>query len=413
MKDSMVHKIISFVVRHGWLAGDRAERARLESKAENKGFVPILVSLRMSENALHGNDTRQVSYDCYVLLSESTEEVNPMNGSFLVRRRATMTPSEFLSPSEYVITTPQPGIASSPQNMSIEKRAAHLLSGEHVPMRLLESILHTSDATPKWIPAKRSDTVQVLNFTPHDGGLELGCLKANMRGPAMWRACSIGMDALSSQVVGSRVGRAMLLDWKDGNFKLQPEPSLKFQARLPESDRYPAPEQPVFTIMGINEEGRPTISNEWRRKWSSDPVYGPEWCTELKKADEIATGTQLMAPSQNTAGDASQNAAGEEGNFPAEWEPQTLPLEAAHVCASDIQNLSIVIVGSGDDLKVYIKADEALVVKPSAQGLFRMGPAEWFKPPKSTRLLATGPGTEKCLHIFECNSDTALATWLL
>ena len=47
-------------------AGDRAERQRIESKAENKALIPVLCSLRMAEGGLHGNDTRQTSYDSYM-----------------------------------------------------------------------------------------------------------------------------------------------------------------------------------------------------------------------------------------------------------------------------------------------------------------------------------------------------------
>ena len=184
------------------LTGDREERARLELKAENKGFIPILVSLRMSEVSLHGNDSRQVCYDAYVLIPESGEDSNPFTSSFLLRRKATMKEADWMSPSDYVLTAAQPGAPSSPGNLSLEKQAAHLLAGESVPMALFQALLHTSDSSPKPILTKRSDAVAVFNFCPHDGGLELGCLKANNKGPSSWQVCSLGLD-LGSGLPGS------------------------------------------------------------------------------------------------------------------------------------------------------------------------------------------------------------------
>lgn len=64
---------------------DRAERQRLEAKAENKSLTPILCSLRMSDASLHGNDVRQTNYDSYVLLPETLIDKNIFANSFAVR----------------------------------------------------------------------------------------------------------------------------------------------------------------------------------------------------------------------------------------------------------------------------------------------------------------------------------------
>ncbi|CAJ1458176.1 unnamed protein product [Effrenium voratum] len=414
------------VVSKKRLTGDRAERARLELKAENKGFIPILVSLRMSEVSLHGNDSRQVCYDAYVLIPESGEDSNPFTSSFLLRRKATMKEADWMSPSDYVLTAAQPGAPSSPGNLSLEKRAAHLLAGESVPMALFQALLHTSDSSPKPILTKRSDAVAVFNFCPHDGGLELGCLKANNKGPSSWRVCSLGLDLLSAQACQGRVGKALLLDWKEASFKLQPEPSLKFQAKLPDAEakRFSDPPMPELTLMTVSTEGKAVVPSQIRKKWSSDPVYGPEWLAELRKCDELATGNvettaAAMAAASSGSGSAATTVVtaeetGAAGELPAEWEAQPASLldgRTTHTCATEIKGLNLVMdLGDGelDSLKVYLQAQESLTVKAKEKALFKMGAADWYKPPKSTRLLASD--NEKHLYVFELNSDTALAS---
>lgn len=98
----------------------------------------------MSEASLHGNDAKQVSYDVYVLIPEAAIDESMFSNSWLVRRRATVKEAQWLSPSEWVVPSIQPGSATSPTTMSIEKRAVHLLAGESVPQVLLESLLLTS-----------------------------------------------------------------------------------------------------------------------------------------------------------------------------------------------------------------------------------------------------------------------------
>ncbi|CAJ1379393.1 unnamed protein product [Effrenium voratum] len=383
------------------LTGDRAERARLELKAENKGFIPILVSLRMSEVSFHGNDSRQVCYDAYVLIPESGEDSNPFTSSFLLRRKATMKEADWMSPSDYVLTAAQPGAPSSPGNLSLEKRAAHLLAGESVPMALFQALLHTSDSSPKPILTKRSDAVAVFNFCPHDGGLELGCLKANNKGPSSWRVCSLGLDLLSAQACQGGV--------------------LQTAAGLPDAEakRFSDPPMPELTLMTVSTEGKAVVPSQIRKKWSSDPVYGPEWLAELRKCDELATGNvettaAAMAAASSGSGSAATTVVtaeetGAAGELPAEWEAQPASLldgRTTHTCATEIKGLNLVM-GLGD-LKVYLQAQESLTVKAKEKALFKMGAADWYKPPKSTRLLASD--NEKHLYVFELNSDTALAS---
>ncbi|CAJ1456696.1 unnamed protein product, partial [Effrenium voratum] len=359
------------------LTGDRAERARLELKAENKGFIPILVSLRMSEVSFHGNDSRQVCYDAYVLIPESGEDSNPFTSSFLLRRKATMKEADWMSPSDYVLTAAQPGAPSSPGNLSLEKRAAHLLAGESVPMALFQALLHTSDSSPKPILTKRSDAVAVFNFCPHVAG------------------------------------------WSWGGV-------LQTAAGLPDAEakRFSDPPMPELTLMTVSTEGKAVVPSQIRKKWSSDPVYGPEWLAELRKCDELATGNvettaAAMAAASSGSGSAATTVVtaeetGAAGELPAEWEAQPASLldgRTTHTCATEIKGLNLVMgLGDGelDSLKVYLQAQESLTVKAKEKALFKMGAADWYKPPKSTRLLASD--NEKHLYVFELNSDTALAS---
>lgn len=109
----------------------------------------------MSEASLHGNDTKQVSYDVYVMIPEAAMEESVFSSSWLVRRRATIKEAQWLSPSEWVVPNIQPGSATSPTAMSLEKRAIHLLAGESVPQVLLDSLLlssHLPGVMPKIYP---------------------------------------------------------------------------------------------------------------------------------------------------------------------------------------------------------------------------------------------------------------------
>ena len=220
-----------------WLSGDRAERARLEMRAENKGFVPVLTSLKMNEGPLHGNDSRQVCYDAYVLLPEAAGEDSLFASSYLVRRRATMRDAQWLPPSDYALqTTPQPGAPTTAANLSLEKRAMNLLAGEDVPAVLFDSLLHTSDGAPKPLLTKRSDVVILLNWTPYEGGPETACLRANLQGPSAWKCCSLTLDTESGKMCEARLARSLLLDWKTGNHQLMPKPQLVFEAELPQHE---------------------------------------------------------------------------------------------------------------------------------------------------------------------------------
>ena len=259
------------------IAGDRAKRQRIESKAENKALIPVLCSLQMAEGGLHGNDTRQTSYDSYVLLPEALNEKNIFANSFAVRRRATQQDADFLPMSEYLCNVTEPGRPTAPPNLSLEKRAAMLFGGESVPSAVIQALLHNQTLKP--IINGHNDVVVLHHFTPLDGGLELSVLRRNLAGPMQFRCCSIGLDAESAKLAQNKLVRCVLLDWKENTNKLLAPQAITFVAELPSHDqqRFSTPPLPSgFSIMSINPEtNKPEFTLTMRKKWSEDPVYGP------------------------------------------------------------------------------------------------------------------------------------------
>ena len=387
-------------------------------RAENKGFVPVLTSLKMNEGPLHGNDSRQVCYDAYVLLPEAAGEDSLFASSYLVRRRATMRDAQWLPPSDYALqTTPQPGAPTTAANLSLEKRAMNLLAGEDVPAVLFDSLLHTSDGAPKPLLTKRSDVVTLLNWTPYEGGPETACLRANLQGPSAWKCCSLTLDTESGKMCEARLARSLLLDWKTGNHQLMPKPQLVFEAELPqhEVEKFRGTEISGLTIMKMNG-ALPEIPAEVRRKWSSDPVYATEWIAELKKCDELLTSPEALRAGGSSEPVAAVAAAADDvaggGSLPDDWVPK--PKESlrniTHACTSDIENLSLHIVQSEGDGNptIYLEANEDMTV-PTNKPVFKVGASDWFKPPKSTRLLANE--AERSLYLFEVRSDLVKVAW--
>ena len=81
-----------------------------------------------------------------------------------------------------------------------------------------------------------------------------------------------------------------------------------------------------------------------------------------------------------------------------------------HTCTSDIENLSLHIVQSEGDENptIYLEANEDMTV-PTNKPVFKVGASDWFKPPKSTRLLANE--AERSLYLFEVRSDLVKVAW--
>lgn len=365
---------------------------------------------------MHGNDTRQTSYDSYVLLPEAMSENNIFSNSFAIRRRATLQDAEFLPISEYPCSVTEPGRPTNPSNLNAERRAALLLGGESVPTVVLKSLLNNQSGKP--ILSSHADIVVCHNFTPLDAGLEHAVLRQNLIGPVQYRCCSVGLDAESAQWTNSKVARSLLLDWKASSFKLIPNGPMQFQPDLQTSDaqRFGAPPVPTdFTLFTLDPQTNlPQISISLRKKWAEDPVYGPAWIEELKKADEILTSPAgrdrlIQAGNQGAGAEGGQSSEGADAaELPDGWDVQDKSglsaLGSIHECASEIPNVNLHVAQQGDEVKVFMSVKRAMTV-PADQVLFKMAAADWFKPPKSTRLLASD--SELWLHVFELHTDEA------
>ena len=114
--------------------------------------------------------------------------------------------------------------------------------------------------------------------------------------------------------------------------------------------------------MTVSAEGKVVVPSQIRKKWSSDPVYGPEWLAGLRKCDELATGNvettaaAMAAASSGSGSAATTVVAAEEtgaaGELPAEWEAQPASLldgRTTHTCATEIKGLNLVMdLGDGE-----------------------------------------------------------------
>lgn len=371
----------------------------------------------MSETSLHGNDSRQTNYDTYILLPEAMYEKNIFLNSYAVRRRATQQDADFLPVSEYPCSVTEPGKPSTPGNLSLERRAALLLGGESVPGTIIKALINNQSGKP--ILSSHADMVVLHNYTPLDGGFELSVIRQNLIGPVQFRCCSFGLDAESSILAQKKVARSVLLDWKDNTNKLVPPQAITFKADLPAQDaqRFQAPPLPSdFSILTINSETQlPEISTTLRKKWADDPVYGPSWLAEIRKADEILTSPaardRVIAAGQQEAGREGGQSTEEAQVMPDDWtvkEKSGLSaFGSVHECNAEIPNVTINIAQQGESVQVFLTVARAMTV-PANELLFKMASADWFKPPKSTRLLASD--TEKHLHVFELHTDEAPVT---
>ena len=312
--------------------------------------------------------------------------------------------------SEYMCNVTEPGKPSAPGNLSLERRAAMLLGGESVPSAVIQALLNNQTMKP--IINGHSDVVVLHHFTPLDGGLELSVLRRNLAGPMQFRCISMGLDAESAKLAENKLARCVLLDWKDGSHKLLPPQAITFVAELPAHDqqRFASPPLPAdFSVMSISSEGKPEISVTWRKKWSEDPVYGPAWVEELKKSDEILTSPAagMVVPAGAEGGGSDSQGEVPGVSYGDEWQPRDKDLAGvSHQCQSEIANVTLLIT---QEAAVYLTVDGPGPVRISSdKTIFKMPAADWFKPPKSTRLLANEG--EKWLHVFELNSDEAAVT---
>ena len=73
---------------------------------------------------------------------------------------------------------------------------------------------------------------------------------------------------------------------------------------------------PELKLMSCNAEGKASLSANIRCRWSSDPVYGPEWVAELRKCDELCTGERQDAAAVASVATTVAPIAGSDGGVP-------------------------------------------------------------------------------------------------
>ena len=171
----------------------------------------------------------------------------------------------------------------------------------------------------------------------------------------LWMFSGFSMDFL--KLAENKVARCVLLDWKENANKLL------------------APMNP--------ETNKPEITVTMRRKWFEDPVYGPSWIEELKKADAILTSpaARMALPGDaeggGTYGSESQEA--EAVSLPDEWQVRDKSglagLGHVHECASDIPKVTINVVEHEEKVQVFLTADGPMTI-PADVVLFKMPAAD-------------------------------------
>ena len=239
-------------------------------------------------------------------------------------------------------------------------------------------------------------------------------MRSHLKGPCSWKSCSLSLDVEAAKVCESRVARQLILDWKAAAFQLMPTPQFVFKAELPEHEaqRFHDPGFPDLTLMKFDSDGRAVIPSDVRKKWSNDPCYGPEWIEALKSCDESATAPGSLEPpaEESTKGPAGEEGQGQKIELTDSWLVMKKDglTNIQHTCSREIPDVCLHLVHhETDGYQLFVEATKSMTL-PKDKALFRTGPADWFKPPKSTRLLANE--TEKFLYVFECRSDLQLVT---
>ena len=183
-------------------------------------------------------------------------------------------------------------------------------------------------------------------------------MRSHLKGPCSWKSCSLSLDVEAAKVCESRVARQLILDWKTAAFQLMPTPQFVFKAELPE--------------------------HEAQR--FHDPAE------------------------ESTKGPAGEEGQGQKIELTDSWLVMKKDglTNIQHTCSSEIPDVCLHLVHhETDGYQLFVEATKSMTL-PKDKALFRTGPADWFKPPKSTRLLANE--TEKFLYVFECRSDLQLVT---
>ena len=287
--------------------GDRDERARIERKADAKFLTAWLCQLYMSMAETHGNDTKQRSYNVYILWTDDEEEAakNPFLNSYMVHRRGTMQDAQWIDPSAVYVPMSQPGSAVTVMELGQEKRAAQLLGGHDVARCLVQATLTNKNNKPLLKPA---DVCIWSHWTPLDACIELvvrqEAMKPDMPNMHTFSASNVASDALACQ---ARLMSTFLKDWKWNKQEYIIGEALQYSEELPEAKKKEIgnidAEPPKLRLCSwITENGQECLSlpDGVRNKWIEHPMYGEQWrlaITAFLKATKTLL-TPMSRPAQ-------------------------------------------------------------------------------------------------------------------
>lgn len=100
--------------------------------------------------------------------------------------------------------------------------------------------------------------------------------------------------------------------------------------------------------------------------------------------------------------------------FEGEWsiiEREAIPEGTVHEFATDVDgNLKFLLWIKDDQTKLYLTSTSDVAV-PLDKPIFWHARTDWFRPPKSTRLLANSDETK--IHVFDVANDLTRVFWPL
>ena len=382
--------------------GDRDERARIERKADAKFLTAWLCQLYMSMSETHGNDTKQRSYNVYILWTDDEEEAakNPFLNSYMVHRRGTMQDAQWIDPSAVYVPMSQPGSAVAVTELGQEKRAAQLLGGHDVARCLVQATLTNKNNKPLLKPA---DVCIWSHWTPLDACIELvvrqEAMKPDMPNMHTFSASNVASDALACQ---ARLMSTFLKDWKWNKQEYIIGEALQYSEELPEAKKKEIgnidAEPPKLRLCSwITENGQECLSlpDGVRNKWMEHPMYGEQWrlaiTAFLKATKTLLTPMSRPAPVAPPAGGEDDTSEG------GEWATMS---EKAIRAQNEIQkefptDFPNIVYLLSSHKKLFAVARDADGTISSNKHVFHHGVGDWTKPPNAEKLL-TKDTEDKC-----------------
>jgi hypothetical protein len=203
------------------------DRRRIEDKLGMKGLVPVSCALAMDGATLHGHNRTRTMFDLYLVFVDSTlpdEEDGTQAVSENVfarcslKVRRTTAPAAFLEPRDYIVPRGAGHATTGGRDLSERQRAAQLLGGPNVPLRILEALF----AEVRW---PEDQTMLVVDLSPYDAALELVALEMHSRHHPRCRTIALSTDPDGLLFAQKRALKELLDDWKNAR-ATRPPPAV-------------------------------------------------------------------------------------------------------------------------------------------------------------------------------------------